>query len=165
MAALARSKLSTSTRVMTMSSPDADSLPQATTYSPPCAPSRTLKLLIDKLTLPALSRTPVIKASESRDINPLPQMPFGLPPPLTPFVGSQVSLLIHTSSIAPCVARIPLTTPAPSNAGPAEHAHVTSQSRLPSTVSPLVPTSRKSVTSSATSTPDDNTPAVMSAPT
>jgi hypothetical protein len=106
-----------------------------------------------------------MNASESNEIKPLPQIPFGLPPPMTRYVGSSVSVLIHTSSIAPVVARIPFTTPAPSNAGPAEHAQVTSQSRSPNTVSPFVPTSRTSVTFSALSSPEDNTPAVMSAPT
>ena len=47
--------------------------------------------------------------------------------------------------MAPVVARMPCSTPAPSKAGPAEQAHASSQSRLPSTISPLVPTSRNSV--------------------
>ncbi len=53
--------------------------------------------------------------------------------------------------MAPVVARMPCSTPAPSNAGPAEQAQVTSQSALPSTVSPLVPTSMNSVSSAASS--------------
>ena len=59
---------------------------------------------------------------------------------------------------------MPCSTPAPSNAGPAEQAHVTSQSALPSTVSPFVPTSMNSVRSAVSSICALRTPALMSAP-
>ena len=67
--------------------------------------------------------------------------------------------------MAPFVARIPCTTPAPSNAGPAEQAHVTSQACEPSTISPFVPTSMNKVVFDLSSMPDEYTPAVISAPT
>ena len=52
---------------------------------------------------------------------------------------------MKTSSMAPGEARMPSRTPPPSKAGPAEQAHESSQSLLPSTISPLVPMSMNSV--------------------
>ncbi len=60
---------------------------------------------------------------------------------------------------------MPCTTPAPSKAGPAEQAQLTSHSEEPRTVSPLVPTSMNSVVPAEDRSSDDRTPAVMSAPT
>src|SRR3990172_2689481 len=170
MAAFARIRLSTSTLVRTMSRPVSVSLAHATTYSGPWSPVRTRGVRADTGSaptskLPLLSITPVMNNSATSEISPDPQMPFGLVSPMTRYVGSKVWLLIHTSSIAPRVARIPHTTPAPSNAGPAEHAHVTNQSRVPSTISPFVPTSMNSVSPSASARPQASTPPVMSAPT
>ena len=67
--------------------------------------------------------------------------------------------------MAPAVARMPILTPPPSKAGPAEQAQDSSQSRLPSTISPLVPMSMNSVSLSVAYMPDEMTPAVMSPPT
>ncbi len=138
---------------------------QAITYSGPCAPSRTRGVSRSSFTLPPRSMTPVTKSSASREINPEPQMPRGLPPPITRQVGSRVLELTHTSSMAPSVARIPSTTPAPSKAGPAEQAQATCQSCVPSTISPFVPTSMNSVSRSVSERPQARTPAVMSEPT
>ena len=72
---------------------------------------------------------------------------------------------MKTSSMAPGEARMPSRTPPPSKAGPAEQAHESSQSLLPSTISPLVPMSMNSVSFSVAYMPDEMTPAVMSPPT
>lgn len=50
-----------------------------------------------------------------------------------------------TFSMAPSSARMPHWMPPPSKAGPALQAAVISHSLLPSTISPLVPTSMKRV--------------------
>ncbi len=96
---------------------------------------------------------------------PEPQMPMGGASPKVVQVGSKVCGSIQTSSMAPVTARIPEVAPAPSNAGPAEQAQVISQSELPSTISPLVPTSMNKVTASSSCMPVRSTPAVMSPPT
>ena len=77
----------------------------------------------------------------------------------------QVASSMKTSSMAPGEARMPSRTPPPSKAGPAEQAHESSQSLLPSTISPLVPMSMNSVSFSVAYMPDEMTPAVMSPPT
>ena len=60
---------------------------------------------------------------------------------------------------------MPCSTPPPSKAGPAEQAQAISQSLSPSTISPLVPMSMKSVRRSVAYSPELITPAVMSPPT
>ncbi len=70
-----------------------------------------------------------------------------------------------TTSIAPSAARIPHRIAAPSNAGPAGAAVASSQSRLPSTISQLVPMSMSSRTRGSRSIPLASRPAVMSPPT
>ena len=55
--------------------------------------------------------------------------------------------LILTFSMAPRMALIPHFTPPPSKAGPAEQEQHTSHSRFPITISPLVPTSMRALTS------------------
>ena len=78
-------------------------------------------------------------------MRPLPQMPTAGASSMVRNVGSQVASSMKTSSMAPGEARMPLRTPPPSKAGPAEQAHESSQSLLPSTISPLVPMSMNSV--------------------
>ena len=65
----------------------------------------------------------------------------------------QVASSMNTSSMAPGEARMPSRTPPPSKAGPAEQAHESSQSLLPSTISPLVPMSMNSVSLSVSYMP------------
>ena len=67
--------------------------------------------------------------------------------------------------MAPGAARMPWSISPPSKAGPAEQAHEMSQSLVPSTISPLVPTSMKRVSRSVANRPEEMTPAVMSPPT
>ena len=73
--------------------------------------------------------------------------------------------VIVTTSIAPSAARIPHRIAAPSNAGPAGAAVASSQSRLPSTISQLVPMSMNSRVRESRSMPEASSPAVMSPPT
>ena len=98
-------------------------------------------------------------------MRPLPQMPTAGASSTVRKDGSKVASSTKTSSMAPAVARMPWRTPPPSKAGPAEQAQESSQSLLPSTISPLVPMSMKSVSLSATYMPLEITPAVMSPPT
>ena len=98
-------------------------------------------------------------------MRPLPQMPTAGASSMVRNVGSQVASSMKTSSMAPGEARMPSRTPPPSKAGPAEQAHESSQSLLPSTISPLVPMSMNSVSFSVAYMPDEMTPAVMSPPT
>ena len=73
---------------------------------------------------------------------------------------------ISSLSIAPGVAGMPHLIPLPSKAGPAEQAQVTSQSRFPTTSSPLVPASMNIDTASPSfSMGVWRSPAVMSPPT
>ena len=69
--------------------------------------------------------------------------------PMTRKRGSRVTLSMRTRSIAPGAARWPLEICAPSNAGPVGEDAASSRSREPSTISAFVPTSTRSVTSSA----------------
>ena len=80
-------------------------------------------------------------------------------------IGSKLDLLMRTCSMAPLVARMPCFTPPPSKAGPAEHEQESSQSRLPRTISPLVPMSMYRVSLSVLKMPEARMPAVMSPPT
>ncbi len=73
--------------------------------------------------------------------------------------------VIVTTSIAPSAARMPHRIAAPSNAGPAGAAVASSQSRLPRTISQLVPMSTNSRTRASRSMPLASRPAVMSPPT
>ena len=115
--------------------------------------------------LPLRSTTPVMNSSASKEISPEPHSPKGAPPPITR-IGRLEGVAVDPDFLdGPGVARIPSTTPAPSKAGPAEQAQVISQSRLPSTISPLVPTSMKRVSLSVSISPALTTPALMSAPT
>ena len=68
--------------------------------------------------------------------------------PITLKRGSSVSRSIRTRSIAPGAARWPQEICAPSNAGPVGDEQASSRSRLPNTISALVPTSTISVSSS-----------------
>ena len=80
-------------------------------------------------------------------ISPEPQIPAGLALPIVRIMGSRVVGLICTCSMAPLPARMPNLMPPPSKAGPAEQEAQVSQSLLPTTSSPFVPISMKSVTS------------------
>ena len=73
--------------------------------------------------------------------------------------------VIVTTSIAPSAARMPHRIAAPSNAGPAGAAVASSHSRLPRTISQLVPMSTNSRTRASRSMPLASRPAVMSPPT
>ena len=70
-----------------------------------------------------------------------------------------------TTSMAPSAARIPHLIAAPSNAGPAGAAVASSHSRLPRTISQLVPMSTNRRTLVSRSIPLASSPAVMSPPT
>ena len=70
-----------------------------------------------------------------------------------------------TTSMAPSAARIPHLIAAPSNAGPAGAAVASSHSRLPRTISQLVPMSMNRRTRASRSIPLASRPAVMSPPT
>ena len=96
---------------------------------------------------------------------PEPQMPSGFFLPMVSSMGSKFSGLMRICSIAPVVARMPNLMPPPSKAGPAEQEVQTSQSQLPRTISPLVPTSMNRVSSSRWKMPEPKTPATMSPPT
>ena len=98
---------------------------------------------------------------------PLPQMPTGFCPesPTMVRVGSMVVLSMVQASMAPSVARIPLEISPPSKAGPAEQAQDMRKSRLPKTISPLVPRSMNRLISSLSQMPEARVPAVMSPPT
>ena len=61
--------------------------------------------------------------------------------PITLKRGSSVSRSMRTRSIAPGAARWPQEICAPSKAGPVGEEQASSRSRLPSTISALVPTS------------------------
>ena len=98
-------------------------------------------------------------------IRPDPQMPLGRTLPIQMFMGSRVSGSMEKSSMAPLEARIPNSMPPPSKAGPAEQAAQANHSRLPTTISALVPISRKRVSFSVRYSPDPITPATMSPPT
>ena len=75
------------------------------------------------------------------------------------------SAVIETTSMAPSAARIPQRMAAPSNAGPAGAAVASSHSRLPSTISQLVPMSMNSRMRESRSMPEASSPEVMSPPT
>jgi len=62
----------------------------------------------------------------------------------------------------PAAARIPCPIPPPSNAGPAEQAHVSRKSRLPTTNSPFVPFHKKAHGAGIPVNPAQSNPAVMS---
>ena len=70
-----------------------------------------------------------------------------------------------TTSMAPSAARIPHRMAAPSKAGPAGAAVASSHSRLPSTISQLVPMSMNSRVRASAFIPAASSPAVMSPPT
>ena len=72
-------------------------------------------------------------------------MPLGFTMSMVMIMGSKVSGLMLTSSMAPAVARMPNWMPPPSKAGPAEQAAQASHCWLPMTISPLVPISMNRV--------------------
>ena len=96
---------------------------------------------------------------------PEPHMPTGASPPMSVNVGSIVSASMVAAQMAPSVARMPQAMSPPSNAGPAEHAHVSMKSAFPNTSSPFVPRSMNSVMRSSVQSMLVSTPAVMSPPT
>ena len=98
---------------------------------------------------------------------PLPQIPTGFWPSLPTMdnVGSSVSRSMVTASTAPSVARIPQEMSPPSKAGPAEQAQDIMKSRLPNTISPLVPRSMNRENSSLSQMRLVSVPAVISPPT
>ena len=85
---------------------------------------------------------PISNMTAAMLISPEPQIPLGRTLPMVTIMGSSVAGSREKSSIAPSAARMPKVRPPPSNAGPAEQAAQASQSRLPITISALVPTSR-----------------------
>ena len=98
-------------------------------------------------------------------ISPDPQMPLGRKLPMVMSMGSQVAGSSEKSSMAPLAARMPNLMPPPSKAGPALQAAQASQSRLPMTISALVPISMNRVSRSSRYIPDPMTPATISPPT
>ena len=80
-------------------------------------------------------------------------------------LGSMVSRSMVQASIAPSVARMPQEMSPPSKAGPAEQAQLIRKSRLPNTISPLVPRSMNRDSSSLFQIMLISVPAVMSPPT
>ena len=85
--------------------------------------------------------------------------------PITVKRGSRVSGSIRTRSMAPGAARWPEEICAPSKAGPVGEEQASSRSRLPSTISALVPTSTTSIISSCRCGLSLSTTAAQSAPT
>ena len=148
-----------------MSAPIADSAARTSTYSAVPPASRMRGWPRSTLNLPFSLMTPVRNSSATASIRPEPQIPLARCCPIVTIIGSSVSGLMRTVSIAPITARIPCLTEPPSKAGPAEQAHESSHSALPSAISPLVPMSMKSVSLSLRKTPEASSPAVMSPPT
>ena len=134
------------------------------TYSGLSSPRR-MRSDFPSRNLPFWSIIPVRSISEIASIMPEPQMPRGLPPPMTRIDGSRVTGSIITDSIAPGVALMPHLMPLPSKQGPAEQAAVMIHSLLPIAISPLVPMSMNSASSSLRVIFDASTPATMSPPT
>ena len=85
--------------------------------------------------------------------------------PITLTLASSVSGSMRTRSIAPGAARWPAVICAPSKAGPVGDEAASSRSRLPSTISALVPTSTISTVSSARWGASESTTPAASAPT
>src|SRR5215467_13813608 len=109
------------------------------------------------------SSRPSLTSPVTASTSPEPHSPAGSASPMT--VSSQVSGVIVTTSMAPSAARIPQRIAAPSKAGPAGAAVASSQSRLPSTISQLVPMSMNNRVRASLSMPEASRPAVMSPPT
>ena len=112
---------------------------------------------------PEESSSPTVTRPVTASTRPDPHRPCGSASPITFRLSS--SGVIVTTSMAPSAARIPHLIAAPSNAGPAGAAVASSQSRLPSTISQLVPMSTNSRTRASRSIPLASSPAMMSPPT
>ena len=85
--------------------------------------------------------------------------------PITLMRGSSVTGSIRTRSMAPGAARWPQEISAPSNAGPVGEEQASTRSRLPSTISALVPISTSRVSASALCGASARVAAAASAPT
>ena len=85
--------------------------------------------------------------------------------PMTRSRGSRVAGSMRTRSIAPGAARWPQLIWAPSNAGPVGLDAASIRSRLPSTISALVPTSTTRLTSSRRYGASERMTPAVSAPT
>jgi len=113
--------------------------------------------------LPFLSMYPRRNIWAMRSMRPEPHIPRGRLFPMM-VMSMSVSVILMVS-MAPPMARMPQDTSPPSNAGPAEVEHPTSHSLLPSTTSPLVPTSIRRDSSSRRCRPERSMSAVISPPT
>ncbi len=165
-APLARMKLSMSTSLRDTSLPVSDSSGSASTNLPIPWASRRIRLP-SRTNRPLALMMPQRNSSEIRSMIPLPQMPTHFCPssPIIDRAGSMVALSMVTASTAPSVARIPQEMSPPSKAGPAEQAQDMRKSRLPKTISPLVPRSINRLISSLSQIPEARVPAVISPPT
>src|SRR5450830_1166225 len=155
--------MSDSVRGMSCSAPPSPA--QQTTYSGTPSRMRMRSVGAPRSRYPDLSTSPVTNSSPRRSMRPLPQIPTAAASSIVRNVGSSVSSAMKTSSMAPPEARMPWPAPPPSKAGPAEQAHESNQSLVPSTISPLVPMSMNRVSLSVANIPEEMTPAVMSPPT
>ena len=96
-------------------------------------------------------------------IRPEPQIPAGLPPPIT--LHSSFPSTRCACSIAPSAPRIPQAILAPSKAGPAAVEHAIRRFSFPRTISPFVPMSIISVIFFSSSRFTARRHATVSAPT
>ena len=106
------------------------------------------------------SSTPARYIAYAASMIPEPQSPRGRPSPIALQPIAPVSGSNETCSIAPSIARIPDEQPPPSKAGPEAHEVQARHSAHPSTISPFVPRSTRSETSS-----EAQSPAVSRSPT
>src|SRR5659263_58903 len=114
---------------------------------------------------PDRSTIPARNSSAHRSRIPEPHRPAGRVRPITVHSAAAPPGSIRTDSIAPGYARMPQPTSPPSKAGPAEEEQAIRQSRFPSATSPLVPTSKRRLTSSCRCIPEARIPATTSPPT
>jgi len=104
------------------------------------------------------------KRLAARSIIPDPQMPMGVLSSMVWTTRSFESGSIHTRSITPGFAVMPILLTPPSSAGPAAPAQAISQSLLPTTISALVPTSTMRQGHSFLSRSEKRMPAIKSPP-
>ncbi len=149
--------------VITMSRPIAVFSAGTTTYSSPSRPLLTSGVLPFTI-FPAKSKMPTENISAVASMMPDPQMPFGSVSPITVYSASKDAGSILTCSIPPCIPRIPNLMPSPSKAGPDAQEHDTSQLLFPKMISPLVPMSTRSDTSSESYMPEAITSPTASPP-
>ena len=123
-------------------------------------PARNISAIASMIPEPQTPVTPVVAVASAK-----PGSSDQKSQPITLKRGSSVARSMRMRSIAPGAARWPQEICAPSKAGPVGDEQASSRSRLPNTISALVPTSTMSRSSSLRYGASASTTPAVSAPT